>query len=353
MPSKKIVIPMTALALTGAAALLVPNVLCADESAHDAVERLMPQLLSDDAATRAEAEKKLFELGDGGRTELERLTRDSDSRRAVTALRLLQSPKWKAARPAPGEVRVHGDDDARPDDQDESVDPLRDIDAWRAQMERRVEEMRRRFKELDGFDISGPGFQFKGGDTGSSSGSMVENDKKTTWRIDADGSVNVTIQDGKDAPEEKFEAKSMEELRKEHPAIAKRLDLVVPRENGRNFVFRFGGKDGQSLRDFRDDPFRFDVPRTQVLGVEWSPVPDVLRDQLDLPAGGMVVETVVNNTLAEKLGLARHDVIVEIQGRSVSGSPDVRVALEEAKAGDKITAVVVRKGKRQTLEATK
>jgi S1-C subfamily serine protease len=79
----------------------------------------------------------------------------------------------------------------------------------------------------------------------------------------------------------------------------------------------------------------------------------VLRDQFDLPSGGMVVETVVNDSLAEKLGLARHDVLLEIAGKPVGGSPDVRAALEGVKAGDKVTAVVLRKGQRKTLEAVR
>src|SRR5690349_21527233 len=102
--------PLTAAALAlgaGAALLAFPGILRAgDETPHDAVERLMPQLLSDDDAVRADAERRVFDLGEAGRKELERVTRESDPRRAVTALRLLESPKW--GRPVKaGEQRVH------------------------------------------------------------------------------------------------------------------------------------------------------------------------------------------------------------------------------------------------------
>jgi serine protease Do len=79
----------------------------------------------------------------------------------------------------------------------------------------------------------------------------------------------------------------------------------------------------------------------------------VLRDQVELPDGGIVVESVVKDSLAEKLGLQRHDVLVEVQGKAVGGTPDVRAALGEVKAGEKVTAVVVRKGLKKALETTK
>jgi len=88
--------PALALAvLAGGALIAVPSLLrAADESPHDAVEKLMPQLLSDDDAVRSDAEKKLFALGEPGRADVERMTRDADPRRAITALRLLQSRGW-------------------------------------------------------------------------------------------------------------------------------------------------------------------------------------------------------------------------------------------------------------------
>jgi S1-C subfamily serine protease len=121
---------------------------------------------------------------------------------------------------------------------------------------------------------------------------------------------------------------------------------IVLHPPGQNF--RILG--GQRLRV---DPFQLDTPQAPVLGIEWTPVPDVLRDQIDLPPGGVVVETVVKDSLAERLGIAKHDVLVEIQGKPVSGSVDVRAALDAVKAGEKVTAVVVRKGLKKALEAVK
>ncbi len=350
---------ITALALSGAAALLaVPAALrAADEAPRDAVERLLPQLMSDDDAVRGDAEKSLYALGDAGRLELERVTRETDPRRAITALRLLQSPKWSKKTLATGEERARreGETPARSDD------AFRQLDDLEARMEREMDEMRRRFGEMGrDFRLTIPPFDFRGGAVrGASSGSILENDRKTSWALEEDGRVKVTVQDGKDAPEQTFEAKDFETLKKEQPEIAKRIEPMLGTGSARRFVLRLDPDKRVRLFDGSGgvrgtfEPFRLDAAQTPVLGVEWSPVPEVLRDQLELGAGGIVVDTVVAGSLAERLGLARHDVLLDVNGKPVSGSPDVRAALESVKAGEKVTATIVRKGQRKVLETVR
>jgi hypothetical protein len=355
----RLAIPATVLALAGAAALLtLPSVLVAGESARDAVERLMPQLLSEDDTQRADAEKSLFALGDAGRAELERITRENDPRRAVTALRLLQSPKWSKTATEPGEQRAQREDGAT--DSNLPADLEQRLEEMRARLDRQAEELRRRFETFDrDFAVRMPQFEFRPGDAGgASSGTIVENDKKLSWSIDSGGRVKVTVEDGKDAPEQKYEAESMEALKKEHPEVAKRLEAVT----GGDWTTIWRGPASPRVRVERgprdgelkpDAPFDLGAPATPVLGISWSPVPEVLRDQLELGTGGMVVEQVVPKSLAEKLGLAKNDVLLEVQGKPVAGAPDVRAALENEKEGEKVTALVVRKGQRKTLEAVK
>jgi len=351
----RLAVPTVALVLTGVAALIaVPRVLrAADDSPHDVVEKLMPQLLSDDDATRSDAEKRLFALGEPGRAEVERMTRDADPRRAITALRLLGSKGW-AKSPRAGELHVHRDGDrAAP----ETDDPHRRLDDLQAQIDRQMEDLRRQFDGVDrGFTWITPELDGQSGAfRGKSDGTIVENDKRTAWTIDEDGRVKVTIQDGKDAAEQTFEAKSMDELKKEHPDVAKRVEPYVGRVGRRGFSLHLGPNGGSIFRVRPDgaNPFLLEAPQTQVLGVAWSPVPEVLREQLDLAAGGMVVESVVPDSLAAKLGVAKFDVLLEVQGKPVEGSVDVRKALEDAKSGDAVKVVVLRKGQKKTLEATK
>ena len=353
----RLALPATALVLTGAAVFLaLPGVLrAADETPHDAVERLLPQLMSEDDTTRADAERKLFALGEPGRAEVERVTRDTDPRRAITALRLLASPKWPTGERVTGAERTQRENRAAGAEDDPSVR----IDDLRAQVERQFEAMRKRMEQFDhGFDGQVPQIDLRGlGNGARSSGSVVENDRRTSWSVAEDGRIKVTMQDGKDTPEQTVEAKDLDELKKEHPEVAKRVEPMMG--STRTFVFR----SPPTLRMFRNigpggsqqrvDPSALDAPPAPVLGVEWSPVPEVLRDQLDLPEGGMVVETIVKDSLAEKLGLLRHDVLIEIAGKSVNGSPDVRAALDGVKPGDTVKAVVVRKGLKKALEVAK
>jgi S1-C subfamily serine protease len=80
-------------------------------------------------------------------------------------------------------------------------------------------------------------------------------------------------------------------------------------------------------------------------------VPDVLREQLDVPQGGLVVESVLPDTLAARLGIRRNDVLLRVAGQDVASAPDVRKALGAVAAGADLQVEVIRKGRRETLTA--
>ncbi len=342
--------------VAGAAALaLAGSGAAQQDDTAERVETLMPQLLSKDEKVRTDAERRLFELGDAGRAELERIAREDDTRRAVAALRLLQSDRWAR----------RGEERARPEqDGDQGERFGRNLDELRDDFEQRIEEVRRQMEEMLGqFSFEAPELPPAGaGARTNTRGTLVEGDRKLSWDIDEAGRVKVTTRDGADAPEQTFEAKSMDELRRDHPEVAKRLEAVLPGGGNGGFVFRFrprsswgmdrNGGNGFGPRDRRDD-WREPPERAMgqvVLGIEWSPVPDVLREQLDLGGeSGMVVERVEPGTRAERIGLRRHDVLLELNGRTVANAEDVRAALADVKEDQKVPAVVLRKGRRQTL----
>ena len=84
---------------------------------------------------------------------------------------------------------------------------------------------------------------------------------------------------------------------------------------------------------------------TPVAGAILSPVEEPLRAQLDIPEGqGAVVTKVTPGSLAAALGLRKSDVLLEIDGRKVS-SPEAAKGLITKDS----TAVVLRKGKKETL----
>lgn len=349
-------VPVVVLTLVVAASAVYWRTSHASEPARDKVDELMPRVMSDDDKVRAEAERQVFALDQAGRDELDRIARGTDTRRAIAALRLLARRTWS------DDMKTHGSEQAAVPSAaaaPTAVLGVRSGDAPAEQIRDEIAELRRRIDEFDrGFPLDarldwpeGPNVRAKAG------GEFVDNDRRLTWSIAEDGSVKVTTRDGKDAAEKAYEARSLADLRAKEPDVAKRLEDALPRAERGLFVRvappgadDFLGRSGPGAPT-GDARVRSDVA-PPVLGIEWSPPSPALCDQLDIPAG-MVVQSVVAGTPAEKLGLERHDVLVELNGKTVAASADIRAALDPVKSGGKLAAVVVRKGRRQTLAAVR
>jgi hypothetical protein len=338
----------------------------ARETVRDTVERLLPDLLSEQESVRDRASRAIVALGDPAKAELDRLTRDPDPQKAIAALKMLQSDAWdRAAREQKAEREGEGPRlPAIPI-------PKIDIDQWQRDVERQFEDMRKRMREWEKqFDVRDwvPGLEEKGGGAArtQSSGSVTEDGRSFSWSIDATGRVKVTTKDGPDAPETTVEAPDMDALRRDHPEVAKRLEEYAPQSGTRRWVFRWPPRafqapaspsedTGPLLREGEERLRPFDgapVPGP-LLGVGVGDVPEVLRDQLDLPEGGIVVESVTPNSLAERLGLRRNDVLLRIGDQPVAAAPDVRKALEAVPDGGTVKVEIVRKGRRETLSAAR
>jgi beta-lactamase regulating signal transducer with metallopeptidase domain len=87
------------------------------------------------------------------------------------------------------------------------------------------------------------------------------------------------------------------------------------------------------------------------LGVRIQKPSADLADQLDLPKGeGIVIEEVTPNSAAAKAGLKAHDILIEFNDKPVTNDPEKLVqAIEKIKANTPVDAVVLRKGKRETI----
>ena len=82
------------------------------------------------------------------------------------------------------------------------------------------------------------------------------------------------------------------------------------------------------------------------LGATCAPVfDDFVRTQL---GDGVMVFKVSKDSVGERVGLERHDLIKSVNGTEVMNLDDLQTALENA--GDKLTIEVVRKGKAMTLQ---
>ena len=151
-------------------------------------------------------------------------------------------------------------------------------------------------------------------------------------REDAEGKVVVKI--GTKGSERTFEAKDMAALEKEHPEAAEKAKGLL------------GDRIGIGGFDLR-------APKP-VLGVTISAVPPVLRTQLSVKEGeGVVVEEVLPDTPAARLGLKRHDVILSVNGAPVEGARAVRSAVEAVKEGGALTLRILRGGKAEDVSGTR
>jgi PDZ domain len=83
--------------------------------------------------------------------------------------------------------------------------------------------------------------------------------------------------------------------------------------------------------------------------------PPVVIDQLDLPANkGLVVLEVQPDSPAEKAGIRKNDILIEFAGKLVpSDLIDFTNDVRDHKLGDEVDAVVLRRGKRETIKGIK
>src|SRR5262249_33827613 len=88
------------------------------------------------------------------------------------------------------------------------------------------------------------------------------------------------------------------------------------------------------------------------LGVSVTTPASLLADQLDLPKGqGLVVAAVTPNSPAAKAGVRVNDILLELDGKAGPSNPrDLPRLVQQGHPAKSVAVVVMRKGKKQTLE---
>jgi hypothetical protein len=91
------------------------------------------------------------------------------------------------------------------------------------------------------------------------------------------------------------------------------------------------------------------------LGVAVEKPSAALADQLDLPKDqGLVIHNVTKDSAAAKAGLKANDVLLEIDGKAVvNEAGGLRKLLDGIEADETVSAVVLRKGKKVTVQGIK
>jgi len=88
------------------------------------------------------------------------------------------------------------------------------------------------------------------------------------------------------------------------------------------------------------------------LGVTMQDVDEDMAKALDLENdGGVLVDSVFEDSPAEDAGLEDGDVILEFAGKEIANTRDLAKAVQKTKPGEEVEIVVLRDGKQQTLTA--
>ncbi|MEM8883914.1 MAG: PDZ domain-containing protein [Planctomycetota bacterium] len=181
-----------------------------------------------------------------------------------------------------------------------------------------------------------------------------------------------------------YKGKSLDEIKEKHPEVKKAL-------GGMKFQFDMGGVGSDRWKEFEkrwfeEDDFwkrsnddlnkeierlrewaqrlaeqqrRHRAPNMESrrgradamqLGVRARRPEAVLDVQLQLRGRGLVIEEVARGSRAEKAGLQRYDILVELNGMAIRGLQDVGPALRAAKDAT-LTAKVVRRGQITDLKS--
>ena len=313
---------------------------------------LVKRLGADDFAARSKAYEELEAAGPAALGALEEGAKSEDAQVRWSAARLLRRLSEGREEREPRGVLRFGEEAGPGPGWPDLEGALRDMGS-------RMEEIRRRFQDLRG----GFRFEVQPGLKGSRIERHVVVDRdgeRVEAHVAADGRVTVKIArkdaarkdaNGK-AVEETYEAKDMDALEKEHPDVADKVKGLL----GGGVLYAGPGAPNRfgTLDDLFGDLRRGEAPARPALGVTVSEVPPVLRTQLSVPEGeGLVVEEVLPDTPAARLGLKRHDVILSVNGSPVSSAADVRAAMGAVKEGGEIRLRVLRGGKADEIAGTR
>jgi hypothetical protein len=153
---------------------------------------------------------------------------------------------------------------------------------------------------------------------------------------------------------ETWEAKDLDEFKAKHPEV---WEKYRPGEGIQTFTARPRDWKGWNSTDVPMPPPAPLAPMLPGvvagprLGVITSAVPPVLDKQLRLKGEGLVINSVSPGSLAERLGLLEHDVLVTLNGEVVRDREDILRQMTRKDAPATVTARVVREGSPVELSA--
>ncbi len=231
----------------------------------------------------------------------------------------------------------------------------RDLEQWQADLDRWLNEMMQR-QGAQRFRFGFPSLEE--GATGTFKSHRQDESGSYSYELEIDAGGHVTAKVERDVngekTEETYQADSLEEFRRAHPEVADEMGVDIQTFDwrlGRGFGFRGVPR---AQRPALPRLPEFEEPRPLQgarLGVQARELPedDPLRFQVALdPGSGLLVVEVLPGSVAEELGVSKHDIIIRVAGQPVGTVDDVRAALRQADLGA-LEVTVLRQGQEQVL----
>ncbi len=134
-------------------------------------------------------------------------------------------------------------------------------------------------------------------------------------------------------------------------AAAALADQPVRRTTTNTVVIR----DGKVITSNGDNRFLVEslIGSRAFLGVSLMNLSPDLREHFGAPKdAGVMVESVADDSPAEKAGLRVGDIVLSVDGKDVKSSIDLRMALKDKKEGDSVRIDYLRGKSRQTVVAS-
>ncbi len=146
--------------------------------------------------------------------------------------------------------------------------------------------------------------------------------------------------------------KARDEYMKAMEAELKKSDLEKPRQPERPVGDAPAFPRRADLQPFPMFGFDRVVGVQPRLGVQLDKPSAPLIEQLDLPANvGLVLVDVIRGTPAETAGFKKNDILLQWAGKDLASDVEAfQTRIAEAKPGEKFEAVILRKGKKETIK---
>jgi DNA-binding transcriptional MerR regulator len=153
---------------------------------------------------------------------------------------------------------------------------------------------------------------------------------------------------------EKLQKEQTEEMRKQMEKLQEAMRARFGPPGGFAPANPFRGQDGfgGGIGNFGVGGMAGRTPHEGRMGILIREPDPTLVEQLDLPKGqGLIVDQVTKDSAAAKAGIKAHDILLEVNGKAVPDSASKFVKmLADIKADQKVDAVVLRKGKKETIK---